>query len=271
MTSCTHRIVAAGLLIAGVVAANAAFIGLGSTFEYPDILQQPAGEIIARFDETRSSTMAWFVMLAAGAALLGPAAVLLARLGRGRAGRWSAFVGVGAALVQVVGLSRWFLLVPGYADRATDPTASLAARAHAVADFESANRVLGTVVGETLGYTLTAIWTILLLAAIVPATLRWFRAWGVASAGLIFSGVLVPLDVPGADTANFAGYVLWSLWLVALAVRVVQNRIATAEAVPGNITSPTTTQTAPADLVNSSSPDEVDALRPAITRRRTPR
>jgi hypothetical protein len=38
------------------------------------------------------------------------------------------------------------------------------------------------------------------------------------SAALVACGVLVPLDVPGADLANFAGYVLWSLWLLALAV-----------------------------------------------------
>ena len=39
-----------------------------------------------------------------------------------------------------------------------------------------------------------------------------------ASAGLILLGVLSPLGLPVIDTANFLGYVLWSVWLIAFAV-----------------------------------------------------
>ena len=35
---------------------------------------------------------------------------------------------------------------------------------------------------------------------------------------LILAGVLSPLDLPLVDTANFVGYVLWSVWLVVFAV-----------------------------------------------------
>ncbi|WP_291411798.1 hypothetical protein [Actinophytocola sp.] len=42
-------------------------------------------------------------------------------------------------------------------------------------------------------------------------------------AALVAVGVLVPLDVPGADTANVVGYVLWSGWLVSLAVEPVRS------------------------------------------------
>ena len=34
---------------------------------------------------------------------------------------------------------------------------------------------------------------------------------------MIALGVLVPLDVPGTDFANFVGYILWSIWLLAFA------------------------------------------------------
>ena len=50
---------------------------------------------------------------------------------------------------------------------------------------------------------------------------------GFGAAVLIALGVLVPLDAPGADGANFAGYILWSIWLVALGVillRVARDR-----------------------------------------------
>lgn len=213
---------AAGLLVAGAVGANAAFLGLGSTFEYPDVLQLPAAEIVARFDATRATTMAWFALLALSAGLLGPAAVLLRRTGRGRAARWSAVVGVAAAVVQVIGLSRWLLLVPGLADRALDPAASAADRADALDTFHTAHTWLGSALGETAGYALTATWTVLVLVALDRLP-RWVRALGAGSAALIASGVLIPLDVPGTDLANFVGYVLWSVWLLALAVHLVRR------------------------------------------------
>jgi hypothetical protein len=31
---------------------------------------------------------------------------------------------------------------------------------------------------------------------------------------MILSRLLVPLEVPGADTANFAGFLLWTAWIV---------------------------------------------------------
>lgn len=212
------------LLVGAAVAANIAFAGLGSSFEYPDILQDPARDILDLFDEKRGTTMAWFGLLAFGAALLAPGAILLARFGEGRAAKWSAFVGVAAAIVQVIGLSRWFILVPGYADRALDSSASASEQDDAISDFETAHDVLGTGIGETLGYTLTAIWIVLVIAAF-PVAPKWFRVWGAFSAFLIFCGVLVPLDAPGADAANFTGYVLWSLWLVALAVLLIRGRL----------------------------------------------
>jgi hypothetical protein len=46
---------------------------------------------------------------------------------------------------------------------------------------------------------------------------------GAVSAVLILDGVLSPLNVPVLDTANFVGYVLWSVWLVAFAVLLVRR------------------------------------------------
>ena len=44
------------------------------------------------------------------------------------------------------------------------------------------------------------------------------------SAVLIVAGVLSPLDLPGVDLANFVGYVLWSVWLLAFAVLLLRPR-----------------------------------------------
>jgi hypothetical protein len=212
------------LMITAAVLLNVAFTGLGSVFDYPDVLKQPAGDVLASFRNSQATVTAWFLALALGAALLAPIAVGVGRLSSSRPMRWAVPVGIAAALVQVVGLLRWPLLVPGWAATAAgnDP----AAAAHARAAFSTANRVLGNVIGETGGYLLTAAWTLLVLAALGSAfTGRWFIAFGSLSAVLVFAGVLSPLDLPWVDTANFAGYVLWSVWLIAFAaVLIVRHR-----------------------------------------------
>ena len=222
VTRITERRTAAAIFIGATVAANAAFIGLGTSFDYPDVLQKPTVEILRMFLETQRSTEAWFAVLALGAALLGPAAVLLARQYDGAAARWSARLGIAAAVVQVIGLSRWFLLVPGIAARASDSGSTAAQRADAFAAFETAHRILGGFVGETLGYAFTAAWTIAVLTMVGPTLgRRWFTVLGYTSAALIALGILVPLGVPGADMANFIGYIAWSVWVIILAVKIL--------------------------------------------------
>jgi hypothetical protein len=76
--------------------------------------------------------------------------------------------------------------------------------------------VLGTVVGETFGYLLTAAWTALIISALGERLAgRWFAYLGYGAAALIAVGVLVPLDF-----ANFLGYILWSIWMLAFATLI---------------------------------------------------
>jgi hypothetical protein len=200
--------VLAVLLIAGAVGANLAFLGLGQVFGYPDVLDDPPADVLASFAVHRPAVVALFLLLALSAALLAPIAVLLGRWARTpAAGRAIVAAGVGAAVVQVVGLLRWPLVVPFVRDPDT---------------FDTLNLVLGRVVGETFGYLGTAAFTVLVVRELGGR--RFGKVGGVlgfVSGALVAVGVLAPLGVPGADLANFAGYVLWSLWLVALAVERV--------------------------------------------------
>ena len=212
------------LLVSAAVLANGAFLGLTTVFGYPDVLALPAQEALARFTETAPIVPGLFVLLALAAALLAPVAVGAARLaGRGPWSRVAVVAGVGAAFVQVVGLLRWPLLVPGLAATATDPLASPAAREAAGERFDQLGTVLGQLVGEGGGYLLTALFTVALVLALrtrfqLP---RVQAALGLGSVPLILAGLLVPLGVPGADTANFVGYILWSAWCVVLGVRLL--------------------------------------------------
>lgn len=205
LSAARSRLVA-GLIVIAVLLANVAFIGLGSVFDYPDVLQRPAASIISDYHAEQATINLFFVMLLVSSALLAPIAIVLGRMADSELGRRSAQVGVAAAIVQVIGLSRWPLIVPFVADQ-EDPGA-----------FKAVHTALGTVIGETCGYALTALWTVLICKALIPRLAgRWLAYAGYVAAALIAVGVLVPLDVPGADFANFVGYVLWSIWLLVVA------------------------------------------------------
>jgi hypothetical protein len=219
----------AALLILAAVLANVGFTALGSIFNYPDVLDEPAGDVLAAFRDHEGAVSAWFSVLALSAALLAPIAIGVGRLSSTRAMRVAVPVGIAAAAVQVVGLLRWPILVPGYAADAAGGDAAAAAGARN--SFTTASDILGTAIGETLGYLLTATWTALVVLALARRFAgRWFSVLGLASAGLVAVGVLSPLDLPVVDTANFFGYILWSVWLIAFGVLILRRERAAAAA-----------------------------------------
>jgi hypothetical protein len=212
----------ASLLILAAVLANLAFTALGSIFNYPDVLDEPAGEVLASFRAHEGAVSAWFSVLALSAALLAPIAIGVGRLSGERAMRVAVRVGIAAAVVQVIGLLRWPVLVPGYASDGD------------TVSFRTAGDLLGTAIGETLGYALTAAWTALVIVALGRRFAgRWFVLLGGASAALVAVGVISPLGLPVIDEANFVGYVLWSLWLIGFGVvLLVRDRRAARSAAP---------------------------------------
>ena len=217
-----NRTLTAALLVAAAVLTNAAFTVLGSLFNYPDVLKEPTAAILASFRAHQGAVTFWFAVMAVSAALFAPIAIGVGRLSTHRAMRWAVPTGIAAAIVQVIGLSRWPLLVPGFAADAADPDPTTAA--HGRDAFETAHFILGNVIGETLGYLFTAAWTLLVLVALHRKLAgRWFTVLGALSAGLIVAGVLSPLGLPIIDTANFAGYVLWSVWLIAFAALLLMR------------------------------------------------
>jgi hypothetical protein len=218
----TAVITASGLAIAG-------FTALGSVFEYPQILEEPTSEILALYRDHQGAVTAWFLVLVISAAMLAPAGILLGRLAGGTLGRWIAAVGVAAATVQVVGLQRWITLVPGISDDALDPSR----RADAEERFEFWHLVLGKIIGETIGYLLTAVFTVLVVAALRRTILPAWLAWtGYVAAALIATGVVIPV-VEQASLTNFAGYVLWCVWLLGVGFLLLRVRDPARVSPPG--------------------------------------
>jgi Domain of unknown function (DUF4386) len=217
-----NRKLTAVTLIAAALLTNAGFTALGSIFNYPDVLKEPTGAILDRFREHQTSVSIWFAVLAASAALFAPIAIGIGKLRDDRWMKLSVPVGVAAAIVQTIGLSRWPLLVPGFASGATSPNPVSAANARN--HFDTAHTILGTVIGETFGYLLTAAWTLLVIAGLGARFAgRAFATLGTVSGIMIVLGVFSPLDLALIDTVNFAGYVLWSVWLMWLAVAVLRD------------------------------------------------
>jgi hypothetical protein len=223
----TARLAATTLITASALAI-AGFTALGSVFEYPQILEEPTSDILALYREHQGAVVGWFLVLVISAAMLAPAGLLLGRLTGGTLGRWIAATGVAAATVQVIGLQRWVTLVPGISDDALDP----ARRAAAEDRFELLHTLLGKVVGETIGYALTAVFTVLVVIALSRTILPVWLAWtGYASAALIATGIVIPV-LGAASLTNFAGYVLWCLWLLGVGFLLARVRDPNSLSVP---------------------------------------
>ena len=87
----------AAVMVTAAVLVNVAFTGLGAVFDYPDVLKQPADDVLATFRSSQVAVTGWFLALALGAALLAPVAVGVGRLSRSPAMRWAVPVGIAAA------------------------------------------------------------------------------------------------------------------------------------------------------------------------------
>jgi hypothetical protein len=217
MTEITTRRLVASAMVGAALLATAGFSWLGAVFDYPAVLDEPTADLLAAYRQDQAAVTVGFALLFVAAALLAPIGLLLGRVAATRRGAIGA-LGVAAAAVQVIGLSRWLLLVPGISRDALDP----ARTADAHHRFTLAHSWLGHAVGETLGYALTAAFTIVAVGALTGLA-RWVRGLGAVAAVLVATGVLVPLGVDAAELTNFAGYLLWTAWLVAVAVALVRR------------------------------------------------
>jgi Domain of unknown function (DUF4386) len=134
--------------------------------------------------------------------------------------------GLGAALVQVLGLVRWPFVVPHLARLAADPAATPATRDAVEVAFQTLNRYLGVAVGEHLGYLLTGGWTALAGVALLQSELLHplFGVVGLLLAPLFvvgsleFVGGFEPRGWRLAGSLVPLAYIGWSLWLLALGI-----------------------------------------------------
>jgi hypothetical protein len=212
------------LLIVTPAAFNVIFIALGRTFDYPDILRRPTDEILRRFVAGgRRLILLWYAFALTGVLFLPLALIIGDLLANDPLGRASVPFGLIAGIVQLVGLLRWSFLVPHLARAYVAPATTGASRDATAVTFESAHRFLGMGIGEHLGYLFTGVWSVLAALALsgsglVPGLLALV---GLVPTAAILIGLLEPAGVRQAGAINAIGYLVWSVWLIALGIALV--------------------------------------------------
>jgi hypothetical protein len=220
-----HRkmIVAGGLsFIVGALAFVLVFSYLAAKFDYPNILDGSAAEVLPRLSAGGSTMRAVWAIYALLPLLLLPGAVgsyLACPSSRGRMTLALVVASIGA-LAMCLGLMRWpsihWALASAYAQSGAEANSSLGAV------FTGLNLYLGNYIGEFLGEACLAAFFLLAgLSMREEARFpRWLAWCGVIFAWLFFVGAFrnaVTAVQPVADLNN----ALLPLWMLILGVALI--------------------------------------------------
>jgi hypothetical protein len=213
------------LLIVVPLGFNALFFLLQRRFDYPEILRRPTEEVLSRFAAGGPSLRATWYAFAFTALLFIPIPVLLHQVFG--AAPWylttGTVLGVLAGLVQLLGLMRWPFLVYTLAGLYAAPDATPATKDAVKVVFEAFHRYIGAMVGEHLGYFFTALWSLIVCAAIIETGIvSPLIGWaGILPALGVLAGVLEEAGWKPAAVVNAIAYILWSLWMIALGIALL--------------------------------------------------
>jgi Domain of unknown function (DUF4386) len=220
-----------GLFLGGAVAFAAAATVLSSTFDWPDILREPAAVVLPAFTAGGPGLVwTWFATAWTYAVLAVPILLLPAVLGRREDPVLRAATSIGAAsvLLSLIGFLRWVFVVPPLADSygTGDPTI----RAAVDAAWTAQHQFGGALLGEHLGQLLVIGWSatlsvIILRTQVLP---RWLGATGLAVSAiyLLNQGDILATALPGFpiwDLAGLLGSTGWGLWIAALGATLLRR------------------------------------------------
>ena len=211
-------------LIAAAVGFIAVFSYLAARFNYPDVLDGTAPDVLPRLLALGSTGRAVWVVYAFLPLLLIPAAVGAYAALRGSAPsamRAALAFGVIAAVSMLLGLARWpsvhWELARAY------PTASPDARLAIDAVFSGLNVYLGNFIGEFLGELSLNAFFILSGVAMVRAGRRWLGYCGLAVGAIGLIAAFRNVTPAVGLIADVNNYVL-PLWLIAIGVALLRWR-----------------------------------------------
>ena len=227
------------LFIIGAVLVNIPYTLLIMNFDYPDILREPTGHILTRFQEGGTGLIfTWLAFAWAGIPLLF-AIVLLQKILERENTPYLLFgtvAGVIGAIAQMTGLLRWTFVVPVLAKTYTDPSASDIAKESAVIVFQAVHQYGGVIVGEHIGQAFSIFWMFIISLAIFKSNIfkRWLAWFGFLASGVyllaqteLFASVIP--DFPVVPEAGLIGSLLWLIWMIVLGVFLMRSKTSTTQ------------------------------------------
>jgi hypothetical protein len=223
-----RRTTGALFLIGALAFATAATV-LSATFDWPDILREPADVVLTRFDAGGPSLVwTWFATAWTYAILIVPILLLPTALGRrDDAALWvGTFAGAIAVVLALIGFLRWVFVVPPLARMYQDGDA--ANRAALAAAWLAQHQFGGALLGEHLGQLLGIGWSVTLSIVILRTRVlpRWLGVLGllVSLLYLFNQGDILATALPGFPVFDLAGLIGssgWGLWVAALGVTLM--------------------------------------------------
>ena len=250
-----------GLFVGGALAFAGAATALSSTFDWPDILREPADVVLPAFVAGGTSLVwTWFVTAWTYAILLVPILLLPTVLGR-RADpvlRVATYVGASSVVLSLIGFLRWVFVVPPLADSYVSGNA--VTRAAVDAAWTAQHQFGGALLGEHLGQLFAVAWSaavsvIILRSRVLP---RWLGAAGLVVSALYLTnqGDILATAVPGFpvwDLGGFIGSTAWGLWVAALGVLLLLRpvRLPSADVPASSASLPTPRSPASADVMTA--------------------
>ena len=220
------------LFLAGALAFATAATVLSATFDWPDVLREPAAVVLPAFAAGGTSLVwTWFATAWTYALLAVPVLLLPAVLGRRddpllRAAAWA---GATSVVLSVIGFLRWVFVVPPLAASHVDGDA--ATRAAVDAAWTAQHQFGGALLGEHLGQLLAIAWSVTVSVVVLRSRVlpRWLGASGlvVSALYLLNQGDVLATAVPGFpvwDLAGLLGSTGWGLWVAALGATLLRSR-----------------------------------------------
>jgi Domain of unknown function (DUF4386) len=217
------------LFLISALTFTAAATGLSATFDWPDILREPADVVLPDFVAGGSSLVwTWFATAWTYAILLVPILLLPAALDRrDDVALWVAtFAGAISVMLALIGFLRWVFVVPPLARLYQDGDS--ATRTAIGVAWLAQHQFGGALLGEHLGQLLGIGWSVTL--SIIVLRTRVLRRW-LGILGLIVSvlylfnqGDILATALPGFPVFDLAGLIGssgWGLWVAALGITLM--------------------------------------------------
>jgi hypothetical protein len=221
--------VTGALFVVSALAFAAAATTLSVTFDWPDILREPASVVLPAFAAGGTGLVwTWFATAWTYGLLAVPLLLLPAALGLRDhpAMRVATYVGAASVLLSLIGFLRWVFVVPPLAGSYV--TGDSTTRAAVDAAWTAQHQFGGALLGEHLGQLLVIAWSVTLCVIILRSGIlpRWLGLVGllVSIVYLLNQGDILATAVPGFpvwDLAGLLGSTGWGLWVAALGVCIL--------------------------------------------------